>query len=99
MGVGVRAGGDWVWWRCWRRACGAHGPRRMCEELLDQCFAVQGPVGYGVWGPVVGPDGKIRWGDWLDDLATSIFPAAWRRSLPVGGDFLGWRVWSSVKRR
>ena len=66
--------------------------------LLDQCFAVQGSVGCEVWGPVVGPDGKIRWGDWLDDLATNMFPAAWRRSLPVGGVFVDWGVWSSVKR-
>ena len=55
-----------------------------------------GPVGYEVWGLVVGPDGKIRWGDRWDDLVTRNFPAAWRRSLPVGGDFVGWLVWSFV---
>ena len=93
---GVRAGGIWEWWLWWLCAGGALDPWRVCGEIVDCGVEVQGPVGYEVWGLVVGPSGKKRWGDWLDDLVTRTFPAAWRRSLPVGGDFVGWLVWSSV---
>ena len=58
-------------------------------------------VGSHGWDPssvaeVVNEGG--RWGYGLYDIGTNNAPAAWRRSLPVGGVFVWWRLWSSVKR-